>query len=106
MAIDHLLPIIFQTSPSTPPSTHASPVTCEIRMELDQWGICGGNRAFTAAWLCPDEFRRVTAFLSGFTQMPGGNPYPELIPRIPSKPPRVFLQAGHRDLRWNVPEGN
>jgi hypothetical protein len=33
-------------------------------------------------------------------------PYPELVPRVPGKPLRVFLQAGHRDLRWNEPERN
>ncbi|MFB7776285.1 alpha/beta hydrolase [Streptomyces bauhiniae] len=81
-----------------------------ITKDPDQWGICGGssggNCAFTAAWLRPDKFRRVTAFLSSFTQMPDGNPYPELIPRVALKPLRIFLQAGHRDLHWNEPERN
>ncbi|GAA5178815.1 alpha/beta hydrolase-fold protein [Rugosimonospora acidiphila] len=76
----------------------------------DQWGICGGssggNCAFTAAWLRPDRFRRVICCLSSFAQMPGGNPYPELIPSVPRKPIRIFMQAGHRDLHWNRPERN
>lgn len=76
----------------------------------DRWGICGGssggNCAFTAAWLRPDRFRRVIGFLSSFVQMPHGNPYLDLIPTVPRKPLRVFLQAGHRDLRWNEPERN
>lgn len=76
----------------------------------DRWGICGGSSggdcAFTAAWLRPDRFRRVIGFLSSFAQMPGGNPYPALIPGTPRKPLRVFLQAGHRDLGWNEPEYN
>ena len=38
--------------------------------------------------------------------MAGGNPYPALLPDIPRKPLRIFLQAGHRDLRWNEPESN
>jgi hypothetical protein len=62
--------------------------------------------AFTAAWLRPDKFRHVIGFLSSFTQMPGGNPYPRLIPSAPPKPLRIFLQAGHRDLHWNEPESN
>ena len=33
--------------------------------------------------------------------MPDGNPYPDLILRTPRKPLRIFLQAAHRDLRWN-----
>ncbi|WP_374971063.1 alpha/beta hydrolase [Terrabacter sp. BE26] len=76
----------------------------------DRWGICGGssggNAAFTAAWLRPDRFRRVVAFLSSFAQMPGGNPYPALVQAVPRKPLRVFLQAGHRDLNWNEPQCN
>jgi enterochelin esterase-like enzyme len=76
----------------------------------EKWGICGGssggNCAFTAAWLRPDKFRRVIGFLSSFVQMPGGNPYPELIPNTAAKPLRIFLQAGHRDLSWNEPERN
>lgn len=81
-----------------------------ITGDHDRWGICGfssgGNCAFTAAWLRPDLFRRVLCLLPSFAQMPEGNPYPDLIPRTPSKTLRVFLQAAHRDLGWNEPEGN
>ncbi len=81
-----------------------------ISDDPDRWGICGGssggNGAFTAAWLRPDTFRRVICCLSSFTQMPDGNPYPELIPDVPRKPLRIFMQAGHRDLYWNEPEWN
>lgn len=69
-------------------------------------GSSGGNCAFTAAWLRPDQFGRVIAFLSSFAQMPEGNPYPDLIPATPRKPLRILLQAGHRDLYWNQPEWN
>lgn len=76
----------------------------------EQWGICGGssggNAAFTAAWMRPDRFRRVICYLSSFSQMPGGNPYPELIARTSRKPLRVFQQAGHRDLNWDAPTRN
>jgi enterochelin esterase-like enzyme len=75
-----------------------------------QWGVCGGssggNAAFTVAWMRPDRIRRAICFLSSFTQMPGGNPYPELIPVTDPKPLRIFLQAGHRDLHWNGPRMN
>jgi len=81
-----------------------------ITEDPDRWGICGGSSggssAFTAAWLRPDKFRRVIACLSSFVQMPGGNPYPELIPRVPRKPLRIFMQAGHHDLNWNEAEWN
>ncbi|HKU10792.1 MAG TPA: alpha/beta hydrolase-fold protein [Sinomonas sp.] len=76
----------------------------------EDWGICGGssggNCAFTVAWLRPDRFRRIIGFLSSFAQMPGGNPYLELIPSTSPKPLRVFLQAGHRDLHWDQLEMN
>lgn len=81
-----------------------------ISEDPDRWGIgggsSGGNCAFTAAWLRPDVFRRVICCLSSFVQMPGGNPYPSLIPEAPRKPLRIFMQAGHRDLGWNEPEWN
>ena len=81
-----------------------------ITGDHDRWGICGfssgGNCAFTAAWLRPDIFRRVLCLLPSFAQMPDGNPYPDLIPQTPAKPLRIFVQAGHRDLGWNEPEGN
>ncbi|WP_245605938.1 alpha/beta hydrolase [Promicromonospora kroppenstedtii] len=76
----------------------------------DRWAIIGGSSggdcAFTAAWHHTDRFRRVVCFLSSFAQIPGGNPYPELIPNTPRKPLRIVMQAGHRDLRWNQPERN
>lgn len=81
-----------------------------ISGDPESWAICGGssggNCAFTAAWMRPDRFHKVAGFLSSFTQMPGGNPYPALIPGTPSKHLRILLQAGHRDLRWNQPERN
>lgn len=75
-----------------------------------QRGLCGhssgGNAAFTAAWHRPDAFGRVVGFSSSFVQMPGGNPYPQLIPAEPARPMRCFLQVGHRDLGWDEPEDN
>ena len=73
-------------------------------------GICGGssggNAAVTAAWCRPDGFGRAIAFNASFAQMPGGNPYPELLKREPRRPTRIFLHAAHRDLNWNASEHN
>ncbi|MGQ4363387.1 alpha/beta hydrolase [Streptomyces sp. SAS_272] len=81
-----------------------------IAEDADRWAVCGGssggNCAFTAAWMRPDKFRRVICYLSSFTQMPNGNPYPALIPNTHRKPLRIFMQAGHRDLNWNGPDRN
>lgn len=75
-----------------------------------RWVVCGGssggNAAFTAAWMRPDRFRSAVCFLSSFAQMPGGNPYADLLARSARKPLRFFLQAGHRDLNWNAPARN
>lgn len=81
-----------------------------ISQEPAMRGLCGGssggNAAFTAAWHRPDAFSRVIAYLSSFSQMPGGNPYPKLLATIPAKQLRIFMQAGHRDDGWNQPEMN
>jgi enterochelin esterase-like enzyme len=81
-----------------------------ITEDPDQWAIGGGSSggscAFTVAWMQPDRFRRVLSFLGSFAQIPGGNPYPELIGDTPKKPLRVFLQAATRDLNWDAPELN
>ncbi len=81
-----------------------------ISDDPDAWGICGGssggNCAFTAAWMRPDKFRRVYCSKSSFAQMPGGNPFPALIPTVSRKPLRIFMEAAHRDLYWNECEYN
>lgn len=74
------------------------------------WGICGGssggNSALTAAWMRPDAFSYVIAYLSSFAQMPGGNPYPDLIRETPRKPIRIFMQAARHDLGHHRPDRN
>lgn len=81
-----------------------------ITDDPDRWAICGGssggNCAFTVAWQRPDRFRRVLGFVSSFAQIPGGNPFPELIRRTPPKRLRVFLQANRRDLNFDQPALN
>jgi enterochelin esterase-like enzyme len=81
-----------------------------ISQAPEDWLICGGssggNCAFTAAWLRPDRFGHVITALASFAQMPGGNPYPELIATTARKPLKVFMQAGHRDLGWSEPDSN
>lgn len=69
-------------------------------------GSSGGNCAFTVAWFRPDRFRRVLCSLGSFVQIPGGNPYPDLIRGTPPKPLRIWLHAATRDLNWNKPQYN
>lgn len=81
-----------------------------ITDDPDHWAVAGGssggNCAFTVAWFRPDSFRRVFCTLGSFVQMPGGNPYPELIRRARPKPLRIWLHAATRDLNWNQPQDN
>ena len=66
----------------------------------------GGSAAFIAAWHRPDCFGRVLALLPSFAQIRGGNPLLDLVPATPTKPLRVLIQEGHRDLGWDEPEDN
>ncbi len=58
----------------------------------------GGIAAFTAAWHRPDAFRRVLSFIGSYTNLRGGNMYPDLIRKMEPEPLRVFLQDGRNDL--------
>ena len=69
-------------------------------------GSSGGNCALTVAWFRSDSFRRVYCSSGSFVQMPGGNPYPELIRETPPKPLRIWLHAVTRDLNWDKPQYN
>ena len=58
----------------------------------------GGICAFTAAWHRPDLFGRVLSQIGSFTNIRGGNAYPDLVRKAPKKPIRVFLSDGTNDL--------
>ena len=76
-------------------------------------GICGSSSggicAFTVAWQRPDQFRKVYSTIGSFTNIRGGNAYPDLVRTTEKKPVRIFQQDGARDIvnqfgSW--PEGN
>jgi enterochelin esterase family protein len=58
----------------------------------------GGIAAFTAAWQRPDQFRRVLTMNGSFTDIRGGNRYPDMILHTSRKPLRVYLLSGTNDL--------
>jgi len=71
----------------------------------------GGICAFTVAWERPDQFRKVVSHVGSFTNIRGGNKYPDLILASEPKPIRVFVQDGAQDNRgrkpgWNWVVGN
>ena len=61
-------------------------------------GSSGGICAFTAAWERPDLFGRVCSQIGSFTNIRGGNAYPEIVRKADKKPIRVFLHDGTNDL--------
>ena len=62
---------------------------------LSSGAIC----SFTVAWQRPDAFRKVVSFIGSYTNIRGGNAYPDLIRKAEKKPIRIFLQDGSNDLQ-------
>jgi enterochelin esterase family protein len=58
----------------------------------------GGICAFNAAWNRPDLFGRVCSQIGSFTNIRGGDAYPNLIRTTPRKTIKVFLADGTNDL--------
>jgi enterochelin esterase family protein len=58
----------------------------------------GGICAFTVCWQRPDQFRKCFTTVGSFTNIRGGNKYPELVRSAPRKPIRIFQQDGANDL--------
>lgn len=61
---------------------------------LSSGGIC----SFTAAWQRPDYFSKVLSHVGSFTDIKGGNEYPNLIRKGSKKDIKVFMQDGTGDL--------
>ena len=74
-----------------------------IAKEPDRRGIGGTSSgaiaAFTVAWERPNEFRKVLSIVGSFTNIRGGNAYPDIIRKTDRKPIRIFLQDGRNDNR-------
>jgi CubicO group peptidase (beta-lactamase class C family)/enterochelin esterase-like enzyme len=65
----------------------------------------GGIAAFTVAWQRTDQFRKVHCAVCSFTNIRGGNAYPDIVRRTPKKPIRVWQQSGENDMvhpQWGV----
>ncbi len=58
----------------------------------------GGNGSFNAGWTRTDVFHRVLSFIGGFTNLRGDHIYPSLVRKMETKPLRVFLQDGLKDV--------
>jgi predicted alpha/beta superfamily hydrolase len=74
-----------------------------IAKDPERHGIGGSSSgaiaAFTVAWQRPEQFRKVLSNVGSFTDLRGGNAYPDIIRQSDKKPIRIFLCDGRNDLR-------
>ncbi len=76
----------------------------QYNLTTDPEGRCiagsssGGICAFTVCWERPDAFRKCFTTVGSFTNIRGGNKYPELVRSSPKKPIRIFQQDGVNDI--------
>jgi len=86
---DELLPVLYKDY--------------NISKDPERHGIGGSSSgaiaAFTVAWERPDVFRKVLSNVGSFTNIRGGNAYPDIIRKSDKKPLRVFLVDGRNDNR-------
>jgi enterochelin esterase-like enzyme len=87
--VDELLPVLYKEY--------------NISKDPERHGIGGSSSgaiaAFTVAWERPDSFRKVLSNVGSFTNIRGGNAYPDIILKSEKKPLRVFLVDGRNDNR-------
>ena len=65
----------------------------------------GAIAAFTVAWQRPNEFRKVLSNVGSFTNIRGGDAYPDIILKSKKKPIRVYLCDGRNDNRGQRRDG-
>jgi enterochelin esterase-like enzyme len=80
-----------------------------ISKDPERHGIGGSSSgaiaAFTVAWERPDQFRKVLSNVGSFTNIRGGDAYPDIIRKSAKKPIRIFLVDGRNDNRALAPDG-
>jgi len=74
----------------------------KLRQDAAARGICGASSggicAFTVAWEKPEMFSKVLSHIGSFANIRGGDRYPGIIRKTPTKKIRVFLQDGSNDI--------
>jgi enterochelin esterase-like enzyme len=93
--VDELLPVLYKEY--------------NISKDPERHGIGGSSSgaiaAFTVAWERPDVFRKVLSNVGSFTNIRGGNAYPDVIRSSEKKPLRVYLVDGRNDNRSLYADG-
>lgn len=94
--VDELLPVLYENY--------------NVSKDPERHGIGGSSSgaiaAFTVAWQRPDQFRKVLSNVGSFTNLRGGNAYPDIIRQSEKKPLRVFLVDGRNDNRALKADGS
>ncbi|MEO7190748.1 MAG: alpha/beta hydrolase-fold protein [Vicinamibacterales bacterium] len=89
VVVDELLPVVYKDY--------------NISRDPERHGIGGASSgaiaAFTVAWERPTHFRKVLSIVGSFTNIRGGDAYPDIVRQAEKKPIRVFLQDGRNDSR-------
>jgi len=89
VVVDELLPVLYKDyNISKDPERHCIGGSSS-----------GAIAAFTVAWERPDYFRKVLSNVGSFTNIRGGNAYPDIVRKSEKKPLRVFLVDGRNDNR-------
>lgn len=87
--VDELMPVLYKEY--------------NISKDPEQHGIGGASSgaiaAFTVAWERPNQFHKVLSIVGSFTNLRGGDAYPDLIRKSAKKPIRIYLQDGRNDNR-------
>jgi enterochelin esterase-like enzyme len=93
--VDELLPVLYKDY--------------NISKDAERHGIGGSSSgaiaAFTVAWERPDYFRKVLSNVGSFTNIRGGDAYPDIIRKSEKKPIRIFLVDGRNDNRGLSADG-
>src|SRR5437667_1682392 len=87
--VDELLPVLYKDY--------------NISKDPERHGIGGSSSgaiaAFGVAWERPNSFRKVLSNVGSFTNIRGGNAWPDIVRKSEKKPLRVFLVDGRNDNR-------
>ncbi|MDX2154829.1 MAG: alpha/beta hydrolase-fold protein [Bryobacteraceae bacterium] len=93
--VDELMPVLYKEY--------------NISKDPERHGIGGSSSgaiaAFTVAWERPDHFRKVLSNVGSFTNIRGGDAYPDIIRKSEKKPIRVILVGGRNDNRALYTDG-
>jgi enterochelin esterase-like enzyme len=93
--VDELMPVLYKDY--------------NISKDPERHGIGGSSSgaiaAFTVAWQRPDQFSKILSNVGSFTNIRGGNKYPDIIRASEKKPLRVFLVDGRNDNRALAADG-